>query len=130
MRLITITIIICIGVSLLLSGCDNSSAPVSPSDAALQIELTTNPNPPQSGDVELMVIVKDTAGRPISDAQVNLKTDHTEMSGMTMEGPATSQGEGRYAIVAPFEHGGKWRVTVQVQQGSNNLSKDFDLQVQ
>jgi hypothetical protein len=128
MRWVTVVFVLYLGLSLLLSGC--GSAPASPTDAGLQVELTTSPSPPQSGDVELMVTVKDAAGQPVSDAQVNLKTDHTEMSGMSMEGPATAQGEGHYAIVAPFEHSGKWRVTVQVQQGGKNLLKDFDLQVQ
>lgn len=130
MRSIIIIFVASLGLLLLLSGCGGSNAPASPSEADIQVELATNPNPAKSGDVELIVTVKDASGQPVSDAQVKLKSDHTEMSGMTMEGPATAQGEGRYAIVAPLEHGGKWQVTVQVQQGGNNVSKEFDVQVQ
>ena len=49
---------------------------------------------------------------------------------MTMSGPATAQGNGRYAITAEFVHGGNWRVTVQVNQdGANVALEDFDLAV-
>ncbi len=56
--------------------------------------------------------------------------DHVDMRGMTMSGPATAQGNGRYAITAEFVHGGNWRVTVQVNQdGANVALEDFDLAV-
>ncbi|MBE2199505.1 MAG: FixH family protein [Anaerolinea sp.] len=69
-------------------------------------------------------------GRPVDDADVFMIADHTEMRGMTMTGPATAQGNGRYAITADFVHGGTWRVTIQINQDGTNVAlEDFDLAV-
>ncbi len=94
----------------------------------MTIDLTTNPDPPESGQLEPVVTLTDGAGLPIDDAAVNLLASHATMSGMDMQAAATSQGEGRYAITADFGMSGEWLVTVEVRiHGSEAIRKDFDL---
>lgn len=114
--------------SMILAACGGSNAPTQPGAADVTINLTTNPDPPESGQLELVVTLTDTAGQPIDDAAVNLLASHATMSGMDMQGAATSQGNGRYAITADFVASGEWLVTVEVRiHGSEAIRKDFNL---
>jgi hypothetical protein len=96
----------------------------------MNISLTTNPNPPQSGNVELIVTVNGAGGQPIPDADVYVFADHTEMQGMNMNGKATAQGNGRYATTADFSMPGQWKVTVQVKKAPLDVTQDFNLDLQ
>jgi len=128
MRLTLVALMLLAVLAGTLSGC--GAAPTlspSPSAAGASITLTTNPEPPTSGDVELIVMVNDAQGQPISDADVYLFVDHTDMKGMGMNGKATSQGNGRYAITAGFEMTGNWKVTVQVKKSPLDMAQDFTL---
>jgi len=115
-------------VALALSACGGTSATAAPSNNP--ITLTTNPNPPKSGDVEMIVQVKDTNGQPLDGVSVIVIGDHTEMKGMMMQGNATAQGNGRYAVKANFAMSGKWKMTVQVNKpGLPALAQEFNVEV-
>ena len=130
MRSIFISLILFAGLSFLIA-CGDAAAPSSPpAQSGVNISLTTNPDPPKSGDVELVVTVSDTSGQPIPDADVFIFADHSEMQGMSMDGRTTAQGGGQYAITAGFEHGGKWKVTVQVKKAPLDTAQEFDLELQ
>lgn len=129
MRLTVVTLMLLAVLASTLSGCGATPSP-SPSAAGPSISLTTNPDPPTGGDVELVVMVNDAQGQPISDADVYLFVDHTDMQGMGMNGKATPQGNGRYAITAGFEMAGNWKVTVQVKKSPLDVAQDFTLVLQ
>jgi hypothetical protein len=126
MRSIFLALVLLAGLSILTACGASTPAPASGDGT---ISLTTNPNPPQSGDVELVVQVNDAKGQPIPDADVFIFADHTEMEGMNMNGRATAQGDGRYAITAGFEHSGMWKVTVQVKKAPNDIVQEFNLEL-
>lgn len=108
-------------------GSPTQSAPAS-GNSSVNIELKTNPESSATGQVELLVTLTDAAGQPIDSAEVNLLGSHKEMSGMDMNGQATAQGNGRYAITADFGMSGPWLVTVEVRGvGAEVARKDFDL---
>ncbi len=117
-------------LSLVFAACGGAGAPTStPASSGAQISLTTNPNPPQSGNLELIVMVNDASGQPIPDAEVYVFADHTDMKGMNMNGKATAQSNGRYAITADFSMSGQWKVTVQVRKTPLNVTQDFNLEL-
>jgi hypothetical protein len=136
MRSVFITLILLVLLSLVLAACGGAGAPTpTPASPGAQISLTTNPDPPQSGNVELIVMVNDANGQPIPDAEVYVFADHTDMKGMNMNGKATAQGNGRYAITADFSMSGQWKVTVQVRgvpplggKTPLNVAQDFNLE--
>lgn len=105
----------------------NGQATDSQTDS-LGILLATEPDPPQSGLVDLTISVTDAHGQPIDNADLFIIADHTEMRGMTITETAAAQGDGRYQVTVDFVHGGNWRVTVQVNQDGTNLAlENFDL---
>lgn len=107
----------------------NSSSQPPTVAAGAKILLTTNPNPPTKGTLELIVTVNDASGQPITDADVFVSAKHTEMSSMRMDGKATAQGEGRYAIKADFGMTGNWKLTVLVRKTPLDVTQDFDLEM-
>lgn len=119
-------------LALMAEACGGGNSPtLLPTDAAaeaVELTLTTNPDPPKSGHLELIVTLTDPAGRPLHNASVNVLASHKTMSGMNMQGAATAQGNGRYAITADFGMSGQWLVTVEVRAVSADpIRKDFDL---
>jgi hypothetical protein len=82
------------------------------------------------GDVTLTLIITDENGSPIEGARVDVSVDHTDMTGMGMSGPATEQGEGKYAINANFSMSGNWKMTVYVRKDSLDYQEDIDLKIQ
>jgi hypothetical protein len=113
-----------------LTACDGQATDPQADTDSLRISLTTEPDPPQSGLVDLTISVTDAHGRPLTEADLFIIADHTEMRGMTLTETAAAQGDGRYSITAEFAHGGNWRVTVQVNRdGANVALEDFDLAV-
>ena len=130
MRSIFLVIFLLAGLTL-LAACSGAAAPSpTPVQAGPKISLTTNPDPPRSGEVELMVTVNVASGQPSPDADVFVFADHTEMKGMSMNGRATAQGGGRYATTASFGHSGKWKVTVQVKKAPLDVVEEFILELQ
>ncbi len=119
-----------IGLTLLLTAC-SSAGSAAPAQATTPVTMTMNvlPDPPVVGDVLLYFNVVDDQGQPVTGAEVNVMADHTEMSGMTMQGNATDQGKGIYAITTNFSMAGQWKITVQVKTSAIDHSEDFNVEI-
>jgi PBP1b-binding outer membrane lipoprotein LpoB len=128
----TFSLALIILVALLLAGCAGSSTQEAPSTTTGQaiINLVTNPDPAKVGDVQLRFTVNDSQGRPVTAADFDVFADHTDMSGMTMHGKATDQGDGLYSITANFSMTGNWKLSVEVKTDRLEHKQDFELKVQ
>ncbi|OGO29115.1 MAG: hypothetical protein A2W33_03440 [Chloroflexi bacterium RBG_16_52_11] len=117
--------------STILTACGSAAAFAdTTSSKPVNIQVETSPAPAAMGDVELILTLTDAKGNPIEGAQVDVSADHTDMTGMTMGGPATEQGGGRYAINANFSMTGNWLLTVYVRKGKLDYKEDIELSVQ
>lgn len=99
----------------ILAACGASDTPAGEDQPQVEIKIETDPNPAVVGVVELTLLVTDLNGKPIEDATVDVSAEHIDMSGMSMDGPATKQGDGKYAIKADFSMSGNWEITVYVR---------------
>lgn len=100
------------------------------STGGFQLSLAVDPDPPQPGPATFTLQVKDRNGQPVTEAQVRMSMDMTNMR----MGPQTPQmvdlGSGKYQARADFDMGGPWRVNVDVSKdGQAPASAYFDLQV-
>jgi len=111
-----VTVILAL-LMVILTACGSSGSPTNEDAPLIDIKIETNPDPAVVGDVEIILTVTDLEGKPIEDAKVDVSADHIDMSGMTMDGPATEQGDGKYAIKADFSMSGNWEITVYVRKG-------------
>jgi hypothetical protein len=108
----------------------STSAPSSSTPTpALILSLSTSPSPPKMGEVEIILALQDAQGRALEGAEVTVTAEHTDMSGMEMQGNAVEQGQGRYAIRASFSMNGNWTVRVQIKKGELSYQQDFALNV-
>ena len=108
------------------------AAPAPVTGGPPQVTLTTNPGPAAAaGETELVVEVKDRAGKPLTGVKVLVTADMAAHSMGAMQGEATDQGNGRYATKVPFGMAGEWKVTIEVRQGDTVLAtQDFVIPVQ
>ena len=108
----------------------STSAPSSSTPTpALILSLSTSPSPPKMGEVEIILALQDAQGRALEGAEVTVTAEHTDMSGMEMQGNAVEQGQGRYASRASFSMNGNWTVRVQIKKGELSYQQDFALNV-
>lgn len=118
-------------LSLLFAACGSNAAPASvDSDKPVNINVETDPDPAAMGDIELVLNVTDSAGKPIEGATVDVTATHIDMAGMDMSGAATEQGPGKYAINANFSMSGNWKLKVYVRKDGLDYSEELDLPVQ
>lgn len=117
--------------AIFLAACSSGAVPEDSASAKpVNIQVESNPNPAMMGDVTLTLSITDENGQPIESARVDVSVDHTDMTGMGMSGPATEQGEGKYAINANFSMTGNWKMTVYVRKDSLDYQEDIDLKIQ
>ena len=115
-----------LGLALLgTSGCGFFVAP-----ASYRIDLTTDPNPPNSGVLtRLRVRVADDAGAAVGGARVSLRGEHLGMSmgGVTIDARETQPGQ--YAAEANLGMSGRWKVTVTADGAAGRAQREYELQV-
>jgi len=117
--------------TVLLVGCSNTTVqPRGSTSKSVEITMSTNPPTPTVGVNELVINLRNEKNQPITGAEVNISADHSEMSGMTMNGVANEQENGNYAITADFSMSGMWRITIVVQKEGIEYKKDLDLKIQ
>jgi hypothetical protein len=119
-------------LSFLLSACGGETTPAAEtSSKPVNIKIESNPSPAGVGDAELIFTITDAKGSPIEAARVDVSADHTDMTGMGMNGAATDQGAGRYSIRANFSMTGNWKLTVYVRNDAGlDYKEDIQFKVQ
>lgn len=131
MRKLMLVIGFLFGITVFLAACSSGATPEDSASAKpVNIQVESDPNPAMMGDATLTLVITDENGNPIEGARVDVSVDHTDMTGMGMSGPATDQGEGKYAINANFSMSGNWKMTVYVRKDSLDYKEDIELTVQ
>jgi Cu(I)/Ag(I) efflux system membrane fusion protein/cobalt-zinc-cadmium efflux system membrane fusion protein len=99
--------------------------------AAATIEFSTDPAPPHKGGNTFRVKLKDSAGKPITGAQVTVSFFMPAMPAMGMAAMRTvvtlnDQGGGMYEGSGQLGSGGTWQVTIMAQkEGQTVASKQM-----
>lgn len=123
---------VAIGVPLQFAAA--SQQPAATQKPTLDIMLISKPSPPKTGDNTFEVMVKDPAGKPITDAEVTAMFHMAAMGAMPeMKNNVTlkHQKEGRYVGTGQVMMAGKWDVTVMVKRAGKEIgSKKFPVTAQ
>jgi len=101
-----------------------SAAATAPSGS---VEITTNPSPPRKGSNEMLITVRDSSGRQVTDAKVSVVFFMSAMPGMGMstmrvEANATPKENGAYAATVNLESGGTWSVNVTADKNGKQIA--------
>jgi hypothetical protein len=96
------------------------------------ITLSTKPDPPAAGQTTFTVTARDTAGKPITGADVTVELVMPPMGGMAqMRNKVTLKAstdpklaaEGTYAGTGQIMMAGKWNATVDVKVGGKSVGQ-------
>ncbi len=93
------------------------------------VALEIHPKPIKDQEVHFDVILQNSDGKPVSDAEVQVDLS---MPGMTMDEmrfKAEPAGEGQYIGKGKFSMEGKWRIAVRINQGGQRKIANFDMEV-
>jgi Barrel-sandwich domain of CusB or HlyD membrane-fusion/YtkA-like len=123
--------------SQLRGALQNYQAPAGASAGAavpyLDITFRTRPDPPRTGEATFEAVVKDAAGRPVTDADVSAVLLMPAMPSMNhpamrSEAALAHAGEGTYRGTGQVTMAGRWDVTVNVRRdGRLAGSRQFGL---
>ncbi|HLK80801.1 MAG TPA: efflux RND transporter periplasmic adaptor subunit [Xanthobacteraceae bacterium] len=91
------------------------------------IDITTKPSPPHKGSNEVLITVRDSTGRSVTDANVSVvffmpAMPAMGMSAMRVEATARPAGNGVYAATITLESGGTWSVTVVATRAGQQIA--------
>ena len=124
-------IALAITIAIPLQAAAQSAASKKPT---VDIMLTSKPSPPKTGDNTFEVMVKDAAGKPITDAEVTAMFFMAKIGTMPeMKNNVTlkHQKEGTYVGTGQVMMAGKWDVTVMVKRAGKEIgSKKFPVTAQ
>ncbi|HEY6968604.1 MAG TPA: efflux RND transporter periplasmic adaptor subunit [Candidatus Angelobacter sp.] len=95
--------------------------------SAVNVELTSQPSPPQKGNNLFRVQLTSTGGTPVSGAQVIVTFYMPAMPAMGMSAMKTTvtcaeKGSGIYEGTGDLGSGGTWQVTITAQQNGRTLA--------
>jgi len=115
-----------------LQNYDASSGGAAPAEAAtapaIDIVFHSQPDPPRTGESTFEVAVKDSAGRPVTDANVSVLQFMPAMPTMNMpamrnETKLPHAGNGTYRGPAQVLMAGRWDVTVTVTKDGRQIGR-------
>jgi hypothetical protein len=117
-----------------LQSCGGSKSPVASADARppFSIGLDFNPSPPQVGNEQFTVTLRDGSGAAITGANVRIEPSYetipgghliakTGMGGVSAPIAATDGGNGSYHASMVLAKPVYWTFSVQAQIGSNDV---------
>jgi RND family efflux transporter MFP subunit len=107
-------------------GAGQAAAMNSPQNSQAKAELSTQPAPPQKGTNTVRVKLTDSAGNPISGAQVSVTFFMAAMPAMSMAAmktvvQASDKGGGVYEGRGKLDSGGTWQVTIIATQNGQAI---------
>jgi Cu(I)/Ag(I) efflux system membrane fusion protein/cobalt-zinc-cadmium efflux system membrane fusion protein len=104
-----------------------SGASAASSAPSGSVEITTNPSPPHKGGNQVLITVRDAAGRQVTDADVSVvffmpAMPAMGMAAMRVEAKSTPKENGVYAASVELQSGGTWNVTVTANKGGRPIA--------
>ena len=105
----------------------NASQPNAPAAAKVNVDFTTDPNPPQKGNNAFHVKLTGPDGTPTTGAEVAVTFYMAAMPAMGMAAMNTTvklseKGNGVYEGNGSLGSGGTWQVTITVQKNGQTLA--------
>jgi multidrug efflux pump subunit AcrA (membrane-fusion protein) len=91
------------------------------------IEIATKPSPPHKGSNDVLITVRDSSGRPVTDASVSVvffmpAMPAMGMAAMRVEAHAKPAENGIYSAAVNLQSGGTWNVTVSATRAGQPIA--------
>jgi len=91
--------------------------------------VTIDKNPPAVGKNNLTIEIKDSSGKPVTDAKVKVEYSMPAMPGMPAMNYKTEAElkDGKYTAVMDLTMGGSWNVTVKITREGKSSKLKFSI---
>lgn len=93
----------------------------------ISIHLQTEPDPPKTGGIPLMLHITDASGKPIAVDKVEYEYESEKQSARTLAGEGA--GEGTFKAVAALTDVGEWNIRVTLFKGTQQTQVKFSVRV-
>ena len=93
----------------------------------VSVHLQTQPDPPKTGGIPLILHITDAGGKPIEIDAVNYEYQFQEQAAQSLQGERA--GEGAFQAVAALTNVGEWNVRVTLVKGTQQTQVNFTLRV-
>lgn len=93
----------------------------------INVHLQTQPDPPKTGGIPLIVHITDQGGKGIAVDQVQYEYQSEKIAAQTLNGESTAVGE--FKAIAALTDVGVWTVRVTVFKGGQQTKVSFTLRV-
>ncbi|MBI4786003.1 MAG: hypothetical protein HY782_03030 [Chloroflexi bacterium] len=93
----------------------------------ISIHLETEPDPPKTGGIPLMLHITDPSGKSIAVDEVQYEYAFQDREPRTLKGE--SKGVGAFTAVAALNDVGEWQVRVTLVKGTQQTQVKFTLRV-
>lgn len=105
---------------MLMVSCAVSSSVTTTED--LVIKILTKPDPPVTGDGQLLIFITRHDGQPVNDVKVSLSVTASGMQSGTQDGRAVKRGAGVYAYPVKFHMESKYTIRLWVYRNENVIA--------
>lgn len=125
-------LILLIGLSLAISSASGCSRQSQRATAATdhQLELTIRPDPPSTGEAQLVIELRDPMDEPVAGAQVTARGDMNHAGMTPVFGRAEETEPGRYRVPFEWTMAGDWSVTVEAElPDGSHVERQFEVRV-
>ena len=97
----------------------------------LTVSVTIDKNPPVTGDNKMTVTIKDTAGKPVTDASVAIDYGMPAMPGMgAMSYKAKTAAKGGKNITTlNFSMAGPWYINIKITRGGKTQTVKLNVDI-
>ncbi len=93
----------------------------------ISVHLQTEPDPPKTGGILLMLHITDQSGKPIDLDKVQYEYAYQDRAPRTLEGER--KGSGAFTAVAALTDVGDWQVRVTLVKGTAQTQVTFTVRV-
>jgi nitrogen fixation protein FixH len=125
----TVLTLLCLAVSLALTGCGGTASPTRLTQTAgtLTATLTVTPYPPVPMQDTTLELTLQDAGQPVTGAMVRFDLTMPGMEMPPNHPEATYAGDGVYQAQALFTMAGEWQIRVEVTRAGESDEFTFSL---
>ena len=116
-------VVLCFSLAL-LQGCRRQTA----QPAVLRLTHEVSPQPPRVGQTKIALVLRDTAGQPVSGARIKLEANMSHAGMAPVLADATEAAPGNYVATLELSMAGDWIVVVHASLADGRkLDQQFEI---
>ena len=119
----SVLVVLCFSL-VILQGCRRQTAPTTD----LRLTHEVSPQPPRAGQTKIALLLRDTAGQPVSGARIKLEANMSHPGMAPVFADATEAAPGHYVATLELSMAGDWIVVAHASLADGRkLDQQFEI---